>query len=60
MRTKPFYVCFFKDSLNIRAQTLTLEHDETIVTPWLISNIGAVALKKNESLKNKQVFWYIL
>ena len=31
MRTKPFYVGFFRDSLNIRAQTIILEPDEAIV-----------------------------
>ena len=34
MRTKTCYVCFFKDSLNKRAETPTLELDEGIVSTF--------------------------
>ena len=48
MRTKPCYVCFFKDSLNKGAVTPILELDQ--------GNVSTVALKLNDSLKKKTGF----
>ena len=56
MRTKPFFVHFFKDSLNIRAQTLILELNEAKVYTLVNSNIGGVVLKMNEALKKRTGF----
>ena len=50
MRTKTCYVCFFKDSLNKRAGTPTLELDEGIVSTF------AKFEYKRSSSKTERVF----
>ena len=50
MRTKTCYICFFKDTLNKRAETPTLELDEGIVSTF------AKFEYERSSSKTEQVF----
>ena len=56
IRTKTYYVRFFKNSLNKKAATPTLELDEGNVPPLLSLNMSAVTQKLSESLKKRTLF----
>ena len=56
MKKKTSYVCFFKDSLNLRAVTPTMELNECNVSTFASLNMSAVAQKLNKSLKKQTQF----